>query len=356
METKKILLFVFCSFFILAGCGRKAKKEEVVKTVKISAVEKYGGKSVESFPGKVNASLETKLSFRVSGPVKDISVNEGQFVKKGEIIAKLDPRDYEIQLSAAKAEYEQIKAETERVIKMHKENSVSDNDYDKAISGLHRITAKYKAAEDALSDTELKAPFDGFIQKKLHKKGEIVPAGMPVLSVVDLKAPEVKIDIPANVFINRDKFISYSCSFNIYQGKVFPLELISINKKANLNQLYSARFKILLEKDSFTPTPGMATMVKIYYKDVYTNCVSVPYSSVFKYKGESAVWVYNKKDSKINLRKISIRKIIGNEMVVVSGGLTFGETVVSAGVHSLSEGESVKLLPEVSPTNAGGLL
>ena len=75
-----------------------------------------------------------KLAFRVAGPIRKIYVNEGQYVKKGQLLAELDPRDYQIQFNATQAEYTQVKGEADRIIELYRRGSVSVNEYDKAVA------------------------------------------------------------------------------------------------------------------------------------------------------------------------------------------------------------------------------
>ena len=107
------------------------------------------------YPGVTEAKEDAELAFKVLGIIEKIYVREGDHVKKGQILARIDIRDYATQLSATESEYRQIKAECERVIAMHEDDAVSDNNYDKARSGLERISAKLKNHRDQLNDCQL---------------------------------------------------------------------------------------------------------------------------------------------------------------------------------------------------------
>lgn len=354
---KKILFICLCASLLgSTGCKQDKEQKEVIKTIKVDSAITYGEKKTVSFPGKVKAASEVNLAFRISGPITKINVTEGQFVRKGQVIAEMDSRDYAIQLSATEAEYKQIKAEAERIIQLHERQSVSENDYDKAVSGLQQITAKYDAHKNALSDTKLKAPFDGYIQKRYFDSNETISAGMPVFSMISAGTPEVEIYIPAGEFIQRDQFDSYSCYFELYPNRTFPLELIAINRKANLNQLYTVRLRFNKEPDSPLPSPGMSTMVTIQYKPENATMVSIPLNAVFEINNSPTVWVYDSTQQRVNARAIRISEIMTDGTLTVSEGLRAGEKVVSAGVHHLSDGEKVKLLPQTTETNVGGLL
>ncbi|GHT53401.1 RND transporter [Bacteroidia bacterium] len=353
---KQTLNLVVLSFIVLSfACSRKKSNEEVLQTVKTDTVQVFGEKPQSVFPGKVKAASEVNLSFRIAGPIAKMYADAGNQVRRGQMLAEMDARDYQIQLSATEAEYKQIKAEAERVMELYEKGSVTPNDYDKANYGLKQITAKYNAHKNALADTRLLAPFDGYIQKRFFDPNETVGAGMPVISMINAGIPEVEINIPASEFINRDKFELFSCTVDIYPDRVFPLDLIGIAQKANLNQLYTVRLK-MKESEKPLPSPGMVTLVTIQYKPEKSQSVSIPYSALFEINGASSVWIYHPENQTVSARKVKPSEIHTNGSVVVSEGLTAGEIIVSAGVHVLKEGEKVKLLPPVSPTNIGGLL
>ena len=351
---REILIFVGL-MLIISACSRKKTDERTVQTVKVDTVRVYGTKSSSTFPGKVKAASDVNLAFRISGPIAKMYTDKGSFAKKGQLLAEIDERDYAIQVSATEAEYNRIKAEAERVISLYEKGSATPNDYDKAVYGLQQITAKYDAHKNALSDTKLCAPFDGYVQKCFFEAGETVGAGMPVISMISASLPEVEINIPASDFIRRDQFEAFSCSVDVYPDKTFPLELIGITQKANLNQLYVVHLK-MKEHSLKMPTPGMTAMVTVLYKTEETSLVYIPLSAIFERDGVSTVWVYNESAQTVEARSVTLMQILNDGKAVVSNGLNEGEIVIVAGIHVLRQGEKVKLLPAVSPTNVGGLL
>lgn len=341
--------------FLLSGCGNKQQNKVAIRSVKADTVCVHGLAKSVTFPGKVVASSDINLAFRVGGPILRINAGVGSYVRKGQTLAQIDPRDYEMQLAATEAEYNRIKNETERITSLYEKQSASPNDYDKALYGYKQISAKYEAHKNALADTRLLAPCDGYVQKCLFETGETVSAGMPVISMIGAGTGEVEINIPSSDYIRQDDFDSYYCTVDIYSEKTFPLELTGITRKANINQLYTARFKFIGNEQNM-PGPGMSTMVTICYKSEDVQTVSIPLTSVLKSENGAAVWVYNPNNETVSRRLVTLSQILTDGTAVVSAGLTAGEIVISAGVHSIKEGEHVKLLPPVSITNIGGML
>lgn len=352
---KKVVLFIMVCIFVLSSCKHKETNSNIIRTVKVDTVQIYGQSRSVTFPGKVVAASDINLSFRISGPISNVYVKAGEYVKRGQVLAEIDSRDYIIQLSATEAEYKRIKAESDRVIALYEKGSLAPNDYDKAVYGVNQIKAKYDAHKNALADTKLLAPCDGYIQKRLFEPGETVGAGMPIIAMISKGTDEVEINIPSSDYIRHDNFDSYHCTVDIYPERTFPLELVGITRKANMNQLYTMRLR-LTGNDKDKPGPGMSTMVTIQYKDEETKTLSIPITSLFESKNETMVWVYSPSESTLSSRQVSVCEILTNGTAVISSGLSPGEIVVSGGVNSVREGEKVRLLPAISSTNIGGML
>lgn len=252
---------------------------------KIDTIVSADKQTFLQFPGKVKAAQDISLAFRVSGTISKIHVKDGTRVQEGQLLAELDPTDYQVQLDATEAEYQQIKAEAERVMALYKDNGTTPNANDKAVYGLKQITAKYKHHKDQLAYTRLYAPFNGYVQKRLFEAHETIGAGMPVLSMISSGTPEVEINLPAAEYIRRDQFDNYHCTFDIYPGETYPLKLISVTPKANANQLYTMRLQVVPGTPA-VPSPGMNTMVTISYRTEQTNTLSVPTGAILQKKAK----------------------------------------------------------------------
>lgn len=353
---KNGMLSMVAFSLLCSACGHgDVKNAEITGAVKVEVVNDYQNELTIAYPGKVKSASDVNLSFRVAGPLAALPAEVGAFVRKGQCVAEIDRRDYEIQLSATEAEYRQIKAEAERVMELYKRGSVPVNDYDKAVYGLQQITAKYEAHKNALADTRLTAPFDGYIQKKYFDEHETVGAGMPVVSMINNRYFEVEVDLPSADYIRQNYFKSFSCTFDIFPGKIFPLELIEMTRKANLNQLYRVRLRLNVEK-GVNIAAGMSVNVTIEYTPEENTLTVVPIAAVFEKEGRAQVWIYDEASGSVKSRDVVPGKILKTGRMVISEGLQAGEKVVSAGVHSLKEGMKVRLLKPVSKTNVGGLL
>ncbi len=356
-KAASCLFYTILSICLLgaSSCKKEQTTLQTTPLVKLTKVKKFDEYSSVNYPGKIKAAEDVKLAFRVAGPIKKVFTDEGQKVKKGQLLAELDARDYQLQYDATSAEYKQIKGESDRVIELYERGSLSINEYDKAIAAKKRITAIYSSHRNALNDTKLKAPFDGFIQHKYFSPPEIINQGTPILSMINDDYFDVNIDISANDFVRRNNFKSFYATTNLFPHKNIPLELVDINQEANYNQLFKVclRMKKELAKEL---AAGMSITVNIAYKPTEESLNLIPLTSIFRQNGESYVWIYNPDKQTIFQTKVEIKQINKEGTACVKSNLKAKQTIVSAGVNGLKEGQKVKPLPQTSSSNIGKLL
>lgn len=336
-----------------SSCADRKPAETGMANVRVVTVEDAGESAVQEFPGRVKASEEVDMAFKVSGTLKRILVDEGSRVSAGQLVAEMDPRDLQVQLAAVQAEYQSVKSEAERVIALYADSACTAYEYDKARYGLEQITAKYDNAKNQLADTKIYAPFNGIVQKRYYDPATVVAAGMPVLSVVSGDRLEMEINLPASVYVDRDRIESFYAMFDFIPDRKIPLTLISIAPKANANQLYAVRLSIP-GNVSPMPSPGMNAMVGVRMEGASDGKTEIPSSAVFEKDGASHVWVYD--GTAVRQRDVAVERLHTDGMAVISAGLSSGEQVVASGVHKLSDGQKVKPLAAESATNIGGLL
>lgn len=350
-------LIVLLSTLVWWGCDGQKVPTENTPYVKTEVVRNAGGVNNLTFPGKTKSADDINVSFRVSGPILRVYVKAGDHVRKGQLLAAMDPRDYQTQLNATQAEYASIKADAERIIAMYNEESTTASNYDKARYGLEQITQKLNNHRNQLADTKLYAPIDGYVQEVLHEGGETVSAGMPIISMFGSGTLEVEINVPAYDYANRDRMGSMYCKFDLLPDETFPLKLHSMSAEANSSQLYTVRLRFTGQYDRTKITPGMTTMVYVSYdRDSTRTNVSIPSNAVVEEKGQTKVYVYDTKSETVKSRNVTVRRLHRNGTAEVTDGLEDGETIVVAGVHHITDGMKAKPMPKSSESNVGGLL
>lgn len=344
---------------MFASCSEPAQKAQEAPLVRLVTVGAASQTVHGVYPGRTEASQTSNVSFRVSGTLDQVLVKEGAHVRKGQVIARMDKRDYEVQFNAVKAEYESTKAECERIIGLYEDGSTTAQNYDKARYGLEQITMKYRHAQDQLSDCEVRAPFDGYVQTVFHKSHETVSAGMPVVSMFTSAGIEVIINIPASEYLRSDDFQSYTATFDVLPGVTFPLSLATISQRANANQLYEVRLLLDASPLSGKITPGMTALVNVAYKASETVPVVIPSGAVFSKDGGSWVYVYEPQSEgsgRLVMTRVDVSALRLDGSVIIGSGLHEGQQVAESGVHHLTDGQVVRPNPEPAPSNVGGLL
>lgn len=356
MKMNKVLYVVIVTVMILTiSC--KNEEEHSADTAKLVKVTKVSGQqNVEylTFNGNVKEKSLTMLSFRVGGPLVNVNVKEGDYVHEGDVLAKIDQRDYNIQLANAKAQFEQVRSEYERYKELYEKEKIPANTYEKVESGYKMAKAGYENALNQLNDTKLKAPISGYIHQKLVENYATVGAGHPVVSIIDISKLEIIIHVPENQVLNIEKCQNYSVS--VKNANVFdlPVKLLSVNEKTGKDGLFEVKF-ILENRDDLHIYPGMTAEVKIACREE-KNSILISSDAVLEKNNSTYVWLYNPSEQTVQLNEVVIASLKPEGKLEVIKGLSNGDQVIASGVHTLFEGQKVKPITKRSATNVGGLL
>jgi RND family efflux transporter MFP subunit len=342
-------------FFTSCGSEEAPKKEYIrpVKTLVVGSVTNIAG---QGFPATTKASQESKISFRVGGQLIKMNVIEGARVKKGELVAEIDPRDYKIAEQAARAQYNQTKAEAERYKRLWEKGSVAKNDYDRKQANHLISKAKWEDAVNDLKDTRLYAPFTGYYGAKLADVGTEVRAKQPVTTLSNLKQIEVTTTIPEQLAVKFKSFKSYEVILDAFPGKVYKARLKEMGKvptpEGYTLQLYLDHINKENNKTQTKITAGMSCRVNINLSDAADDAktVTIPFSAVFEGETDDtpSVWILKDSDSLFTVKKqpVKLNGFVGKNYVLVVDGLKSGDKIVTAGTKRLVENQKVKLLDQ----------
>jgi RND family efflux transporter MFP subunit len=204
-----------------------------------------------------------------------------------------------------------------------------------------------------LEDTSLEAPFTGYIQNIYFEAHETINKGLPVVSMVDITNLEVETEIPSKIYLESRNFTSYSCHPEEIPNLELPLEMKSIRKKSNMNELYKMIFRMDKPQD-IDLAPGMVVEVLITLVKDTNSKLYVPINSVFNEHNMSFVWIIE--NERVSKREINVGDIFADGSIQVLSGISVNDIIVTAGIHSLREGQRVNEISETSAENVGGLL
>ena len=358
-------IVVLCMLLALsvAGCKQEIKKTESIRPVRVYTVEDSSDNESRTFPGKIKATQEATMAFRISGQIVKLDVKEGDYVKKGQLIAQLDQRDYQAavadldaRLAGARSVLNEAHLNIERNRKLLNDRIIAQSAYDTAESNYESSRAKVLSLEQSLRRaalnlqyTRLTAPFSGFIAEIIPSNHEYVQAKEPIVSLADTSALDIVINIPESVWIKAGNDIQSTigcarASFESLPGKSFPVRIKEYQTNANPG---TQTYEVTLTMDNpegLAIQPGMTAELVSDITDAGNDkTVSIPFSSVVgEVEGNKYVWVL-KDDNTVDRREVKIEKLVKN-MFHVSGGINPGDELVVAGVNYLHQGQKVKVL------------
>lgn len=348
MKALNIFVVALAAAGLLVACGRGEKKEEVmVRNVMTVTPQNRQESTLKNFSGVVKENSTVNLSFRAPGQIQSILVREGAHVKRGQLVATLDTKDYQLQVDAAQTRYDQLKNEVERLSQLHEANSLAGNDFEKAVSGLEQSRIQLQNAKNQLSYTRLTAPVDGTIQKVNFEPSEMVNAGLPVMDLVDTRSMEVEVNIPVEMYRLLD---SSTEAFCMVDGARYGLHRTSVLSKADANQLFTVKYAL-------DGKLSAGVIVDVYIEvggDATVSGLSIPAHAIFEDAGKSYVWVVEEGDV-VKRHEVNLSGVDSKGMAVVSSGIAATDRVVKAGVKALHEGDPVRVITQ-QKSNVGDLL
>ncbi|MGB8222612.1 MAG: efflux RND transporter periplasmic adaptor subunit, partial [Polyangiales bacterium] len=240
LRLASLLLFMAT----LAACT----KEEVAavvpppRPIKIYRLDGKLGTTRPDYPGRIKAIKVVELAFEVEGRIIDWNVEEGQRVKKGQILSRLDSSDYQAQVEAARARLRLAEAEYMRESKLFASGSGTQRDLDVATRSRDVSRADLRISQKALDDTKLRAIFDGVIARKLVTDFRNVAAREPVLLLQDESVMEVVVDVPERDLAVRREEVDVDewnekakpmVELSALPGRQFPVRLAELATAAD---------------------------------------------------------------------------------------------------------------------------
>ena len=329
----------------MTGCSKKEEvvKKEVIRPAKIMTIEQTETSKTLKYPGKVRAMDRVDISFEVSGKLVELAVTEGQQINKGDLIARIDPRDFKNRLAVAMAKVNHAKTELGRYANLLDEKVVAKSTYDVKKRNYDVVVSDMKIVRKALEDTSLKAPFNGRIGKRFIENYQVVQAKQPIVSLQRLSALEIIIHVPENVMGRKqDKNKNeISAEFVNYPGERYPLTVKEFATEADSQtQTYRVKMTMPNPKDKII-LDGMTATVFLKVSQNGDNAFDVPVQSVFfDRKGQASVWKVGA-DMRVSRKKVTVGMPEQDNIEILTG-LSSGDKIITLGVQNLVEGQKVR--------------
>ena len=345
------------SLILVGACEQEAPVEqaEVARPIKMMSIGEGAASRTLEVPGSVSAAQSADLSFEVSGRMLARIVEEGQTVEAGEVVAKLDSRDYVAQRNGARARRDTAKADYDRYRKAYEKEAVTEQQVSHSKAQLDISQAELDIAEKALQDTELRAPFGGRIARRLVDDFANVRVKQPVLVIQDESSLELRVAVAerdwarGNTGIARDELtrrINPRVEVASLRGRFFPAYVKELSNSADpVTRTYEVTFGFESPTD-VNVSPGMTGKVIV---DLYTQNraeggapVSVPSNAVAAdVDGNPFVWVVDPATTRVAKRAVEPGELSGSMMPILNG-LSGGDVIAVSGVNSLTDGMLVR--------------
>jgi RND family efflux transporter MFP subunit len=360
MKKLRAISFIACQLFLvisLAACSGGADKKQAdgePVPVVIGKVQKVQERETVSVSGTVNTpNSPTTVSFLVSGKVVFVGPREGDYVKRGQRLASIDPTDYQLNLAAAKAqtdmsevEYKRAEDEHRRMKMLYDSNSLAPNDYQKFKAAFESAGQRYEqsAASEKLSrkhlaDATLCSPVSGFISKRSIEPGDTASAGQPVFEIVQLDTVEVNVGVPeTDVHLVR---IGEKAEIKIpaLPGESFEGTVRVLDVSADPNtRTYMARISVKNPRHELRI--GMVAEATIRGDKVVTMAILPADAVIRDPQGATQVFVYYPNQKRVYTKRVEIGSLFEKD-VEIKSGLTGNEWIVLAGQMNVRNGSVV---------------
>ena len=348
----RIALLILLPTAFLIGCGEEIVEEEPVRPVKVFKAGDIigGGLTGRSFPGRAEANEEVNLGFEAGGILIERPVDKGDKVKKGQLLARLNPRDFKNELSAAKAERERARAYRDRIAEALKANAVARQDLTDAEARLKGAIAREKIKRKALDDSHIYAPYDGVIALTYFDEFKRVQAKEKVLRLLDISKIKFTVDLPESLISYIPHVTKVWVEYDVFPGRKIPAKIKEVGTEASMTTRTYPVTLIMDQPKDIKILPGMAGKVsgEADLPDIDgREGIEVPVAAVFTPNTEmqNCVWVVDEGSKTVHRRKVKTGELTIDGIMVIEG-LKLGEWVVTAGVHLLQEGQKVQIFNE----------
>ena len=329
-----------------AGCGRKAnskakgkKDDRVVVPVEVAAIT--AGDVAAFFTGTatIGAEEETGVVAKVGGVVKEILVEEGQYVNEGDILAKLDDEKISVQLAQARANLDKLKSNYERSIDLHKQSLISTEVFQQSKYEYESQKAGYDLAELELKYTSIRTPIRGVVAERLIKIGNMVLPNQSVFHVSGLNPLIAILHVPERQLGKLRVGLSTQLSIDAMGNKLVTGRIKRISPVID-PATGTVKITIEVRDPSARLRPGMFARVQIIY-DVHENVLKAPKDAIISEDRENAVFVV--RDS-LAYRQVVETGYVNTTHIEVLAGLKPGDMVVTTGKSSLKDSTKVQVV------------
>ncbi|WP_407351497.1 efflux RND transporter periplasmic adaptor subunit [Luteimonas sp. R10] len=341
-----LALLLLAGLVPLTGCGRggeaQAKEGEAaqVQAVPVETVAVARRTVAASYTGTASLEplAEAQVVAKTSGVALQVLVEEGQTVKAGQTLVRLDPDRARLNLAQIEARKRKLENSFRRSDQLAAQQLISAGDHDQLRYDLEEARAAYRLAALELSYTNVTAPISGVIASRSIKTGNFVQINSPILRIVDNSRLETTLNVPERELATLEAGQPVHMQVDALPGATFEGR---VDRVAPVIDAGSGTFRVICAfEGGGSLQPGMFGRIRIDY-DRRADALAIPRQALLDHEGEPAVYVV--RDGKAVRTTIETGYADG-AFVEVRGGLEPGDAVVTAGKVALRDGSDVQVI------------
>ncbi|MDE6452525.1 MAG: efflux RND transporter periplasmic adaptor subunit [Odoribacter sp.] len=342
----RIAGYIILILLPLVSCRKKEADASIstpprpVKVIKAEAL----GNINRRYTGIVQATEFSVLAFKLPGTLKEMNVQTGQKVRKGQVIARIKPFDYRLQYETAQANYRTAQSIYERNKNLLAANATAVQNLEIAEADYVQAASALQISHRTLEYTTLKAPFNGFVEEKYVDNFEEVQAGQAIVRLVNPQDIEVHFILPETGILLLHIPHKIFVEFDSQKGKLFSADI--------KEQIYASNGSgipiiVKITDEQFAPYrknvfPGFSCKVTWEIDNTIADKFIIPATALQTNNGKEYVWMVDAGNSVARRQEIQTSRLDGH--IVVESGLESHDLIVTAGLSSLREGQIVSTI------------
>lgn len=339
----RILHFATIATLLLALAACKPEKAEQLKVEPISVTTEVASTTTDylnkTYVGTIEEHSATPISFTGMGKVTRVCVEEGQHVKKGQVIAEIDEAQAKNMLATAEAQMAQANDALARMKQLHESGSLPDIKWVEVQTQVEQAKSQLAMARQNLADCSIHAPVSGIVSSKTMNDGMTAVTAAPVITILDISSVWVRVAIPEKEIADIKPTTHTTVTIEAINAS---MEGGRIEKCVTADATtHTYDIKIALPNRDGALLPGMIANVRLLggkQKDM-VSAITLPVRCVQQSSnGQHFVWIV--KDGKAHRQEVNIGDTFGNRIIITSG-LVGGEKVITEGYQKVGEGSKV---------------
>jgi len=345
-KTGFLLLYLFYSLTFLQACNSDQSTENKTETdslsvipVEVASVNRGDIAAYYSTTSTLEAEQEADVVSKVRGIVTNILVEEGDYVEKGEVLAKIEDEQYQIEAQRAKATLDRLYNDFQRNKELFDRDLIAAETYENSRFEYESQKATYELAELNLKYTSIAAPISGVITERLIKEGNLVGADQQVYRITDFDPLQAVVFVP-----EHERYKIKKNQQALLKADALPGETFSgiVERISPVIDPATGTFKVTVTVKDISQrlSPGMFSRIRIVY-DTRTNTKMIPKSAVISEDVSEIVYVV--RDDKVHKKEVKTGYTNGTNVEILEG-LEDGERVVTVGQGSLQDSAKVTVV------------